>query len=382
MANNIVLPTLLVYTPITGTNTFVDDISSYVTGYTHTTRRIGGYWSASWKMYRETMADSWWNEWRTNRFFYHLVEQVNGLTSWEGAIQLIQPDDEKGLLDITAYGYVHTIQDRYSSTTDTGTTDADVWIETIRTTDCPYIASSALTANTLQCYKAGNERCWDEMLKIVELGDGSGTLTAAPYQLGVYQDRRLIYAPTSTTPVGYVRNGLKWRIDGLGDVRNYVIVRYTDETGAAQADIPHQNTESVALYGRREERLERSNLPTTSADALCYAYLNLHAYPQPRAVGCSKDIQIYDSIGCNSEINQWMVQPGVFVDTTQESPSQYLSYWLPDSSYFLVDEIVANEKGVQLRTSSWDELDALEAYYDYIADAPDEPKRKRKKKKK
>ena len=44
--------------------------------------------------------------------------------------------------------------------------------------------------------------------------------------------------------------------------------------------------------------------------------------------------------------------------------------WLTDKSHFLIDEVVASESGVQLRTSQWTETDALEAYYDYLADAP------------
>lgn len=372
-------PSLRVYTPITGTSTFVEDIAPIATDYSHTIRRLGGFWTATWKLALADIGSTLYDEWRSNRNMYHFVEQTGGMTTWEGSIEGIQPNDDMGIIDVTAYGYVHSIQNRYNSTTDTGTTDADAWLELLRVTDCPLITSSELQPNTLQCYKAGTDKVWDEMLKVVELGDGLGALDSAPWQLGVYEDRRLYYQIVPTTPMGYVRGGMRWRVDMPNDVINWVIVRYTDETGAAKTDITLSRNESVLRYERREERLQRSNLPTASASALCSAFLNEHAWPFMRAIGCGRDIQVYDSIGSNKARSPWVIQPGVYQDTTIAAGGpEYLS-WMPDRSYFLVDEVVASAKGVQLRTSKWTETDALEAYWDYLADAPKVKKKKKKK---
>jgi hypothetical protein len=224
-------------------------------------------------------------------------------------------------------------------------------------------------------YQAGADRVWDEMLKIVELGDGTNR---NPWRLGVYQDRRLYYGMESTTPVGYVSGGVRWRVDGPDDIINYTVVRYTNVAGAAQTDILTSINESVLLYGRRMEVLTRSNMPTASATVLGQQYLYEHGWPYMRAVGCGRDIQIYDGIGCNNAKNGWTVQPGVFQDTTFTGGSNYYYSWLPEPSMFLADEVVASENGVQLRTSKWSDLDALEAYYKYIGKKP----KKRKKKKK
>jgi uncharacterized membrane protein YgcG len=366
MANNGV--TLAVYTPITGTSVFVEDIAPYAVDYQHTIRLLGGYWTANFKLNAASLSPRLYDEWRTGRFFYHLVEQYQGQTTWEGSIEGIQPDDDKGILDITAYGYVHSIQNYYNGTTDTTTlVDANVWLETLRADNTQFIQSGDLQANTLQCYQAGTEKVWSEMLKVVELGDGVNT---NPYQLGVYQDRRLYYKMVPTTPIGYVRGGIRWRVDGPQDVRNRCVVRYTNEAGVDQADEIYSVAESMTLYGRREDRLERSNLPTASATALARMFVHERMWPYMRAVGCGRDIQIYDGIGCNRAISPWMVQPGVYQDTTLiGAPGYYLS-WMP-AGCFLADEVVASNKGIQLRTSKWTELDALEAMYDYQADAPE-----------
>jgi hypothetical protein len=99
-----------------------------------------------------------------------------------------------------------------------------------------------------------------------------------------------------------------------------------------------------------------------------------------KAIGSSSNIQVYDSIGCNRAFSPWMVQPGVFQDTTMIGGQGYYYGWLSDISYFLVDEVVASEKGISLRTSDWSEADALDAYYDYLSDVPKFKKKKKSKK--
>jgi uncharacterized membrane protein YgcG len=375
MANK---PNLLVYSTVmtSGSLQFIEDISPVATGYQHVIRLLGGYWTASWKIALEDVGQRMYDEWKANRFGCHFVEEYRGQTTWEGAIEGIQPDDDKGVIDITAYGYVHSIQNRYNSTTDTALADANVWLATLVTADCDMIVDTELSANTLQCYQAGDDRVWDEMLKVVELGDG---ITWVPWQLGVYNGRRLIYKVVSTTPLGYVRGGIRWRVDGPNDLINYVVVRYTDEAGAAQLDIVSGLAESQAVYGRREMRLERSNLPTASATVLASQYAYEHMWPYMRAVGCGKAIQVYDGIGCNNALSPWIVQPGVYMDTALIGGSKKYLSWLP-ANCFLADEVVATESGAQLRTSKWDESDALDAYYDYLDEIPDVPKAKKHRK--
>ena len=367
MANSI--PNLLVYTPITTGTYFVEDISqipSIIASYQHTIHLQGGYWTATWKLAADDVGETMYNEWRTNRFFYHFVEQLAGTTTFEGSIELIQPDDDKGIIDCTAYGYVHSIQNKFS-TTAAGVTDANLWLEILRAADCEFIQSGELTANTLQCYEGGQDKCWDEMIKVVEVGDG---VTFSPWQIGVYQDRRLYYKPVSTIPAGYVRGGVRWRVDGPNDVINFTIVSFTDEAGAPHADVTAGLAESMSRYGTRQEKLSRNRLPVASAQALANQYTYEHMWPYMRAVGCGRDIQVYDSIGCNNAVSPWVIQPGVFMDTTiVGGGSNYLA-WLPVGC-FLVDEVTASGKGVQLRTSKWEESDAMEAYYDYLNDMPE-----------
>jgi hypothetical protein len=368
MANDI--PNLTVYTPITGASTFVEDISPYAKDYQHSIRLLGGYWTANWKLYKNTdkqrniqgLGATLYDQWRSNRYFYHFVEKWQGQPTWEGSIEGIQVDDDTGVIDCTAYGYCHTIQFRPNSSTDTGTTDADDWMETLRSVGCEFIQSGNIQTNTMQVYQGGNDFIWDEMLKVVELGNGTN---GNPWQVGVYQDRRLYYAMVSATPVGFVRGGIRRRADMMNDLFNTVTVRYTDETGAPAVDYVATNEESCSLYGRRKKVLDRTFLPAASAAALANAHVYAHCWPRMNAVGCGRDVQVYDGIGCNRSISPWMVQPGVFADTTQVgSGADYLD-WLTDRSHFLVDEVIANEKGVQLRTSKWTELDALEAQQDY-----------------
>jgi hypothetical protein len=167
-----------------------------------------------------------------------------------------------------------------------------------------------------------------------------------------------------------VRGGVRWRVDMTNELCNKAIVRYDDETGTPQTDVFAQIAESQAIFGLREERLERSRIPTASAEALAAQYLIEHAWPYMRAIGCGRNIQVYDSIGSNSARAPWLILPGVFRDTTIISGNTYYLSWLEDPGDFLVDEVVASAAGVQLRTSKWTESDAIEAYMDYLGDAP------------
>lgn len=363
-------PSLHVYTPVTVGPTFVEDITPYAIDYSHSIRLLGGYWTASWKMSKAKTATTkglgatLYDQWRSNRFFYHFVEKYQGTTTWEGSIDFIQPDDDKGIIDVTAYGYVHSIQNRYNAIA-ASTDDADVIIELLRSTYCQYISAGYMQANTLHVSTAGRDKVWSEMLKIVEIGDAG---SSNPWSLGVYQDRRLHYQRVSATPVGYVRGGIRWRVDMPNDLINCVVVSYTDEAGAAQADIIAELPASQAVYGIRALKLTRTYIPTASATNLAAAYLYAHEWPYMRAVGCGRDIQVYDSIGCNRAYSPWTIQPGVFADTTMTYGAGLYQSWLTDKSHFLADEVVATQKGVSLRTSKWTEADMIDAYFEYAHD--------------
>jgi hypothetical protein len=62
----------------------------------------------------------------------------------------------------------------------------------------------------------------------------------------------------------------------------------------------------------------------------------------------------------------------VFADTTLTGATLPFESWLSSGSHFLVDEVVASANGVQLRTSRWTELDALEAQLDYARETKEE----------
>lgn len=369
-------PSLLIYTPVTDTNAFVEDITPYATDYQHSIRWLGGYWTADFKLYRDTIGQSMYDMWRSNRLFYDLREYDGGQTTWEGSVEEVSCDDEKGLLTVKCYGYCHSIQHRFNSTTDTGTTDASVWIETLRSTDCEFINSGYLQENTLQVYKAGSGGVWTEMLKVAELSDGSSNM---PWKIGVYAGRRLYYERLSTPmqPIGWVRGGIRWRVDAINDLKNHITLNYSDETGADQTAIVSTRPESIAIYGRREEHLTRDHLPTASATAFASAYKAEHCWPYTRAVGSGRNIQVYDSVACNRSYSPWAVQPGIYQDTTMIGAAGYYLGWLSDISWFLVDEVTASADGVSLKTSQWTETDALDAYYDYLSRPPKFKKNKK-----
>lgn len=74
---------LRLFTPITTTNVFVDDITAIADGYQHVTRYDAGYWRASFEL---TNSEPVLFDWFNNYLGFHLEEHSGGEKSWEGLL--------------------------------------------------------------------------------------------------------------------------------------------------------------------------------------------------------------------------------------------------------------------------------------------------------
>ena len=358
-----VMPNVMVYSSVLAGMSFIEDISNVIDDYEHTIRLQGGYWSANWTMTRAKAGDSRYTEWKTNRLWCHVIERTGISITWEGYIGEITADDDGEKLYIVAYGYVHTIQNKYVTASVAGTDNADVWIELIRSTDCEFIPNSEIAVNPIQVRTASELQCWSEMTKITSLGDSAWNI----WQIGVYNDRRLYYNALNVSPRYYVRSGIQWRVD-FNKLYNYVIVSYTDETGAVQPDETGALQASIDIYGTRQLKLNYTYLPTATATNLAQITVIQNCWPYYRAVGSAQNIQVYDSIGSNAALSPWIIQPSICRDTSiPEGTRKYLG-WLTSANDFVVSEVVARQTGVQLRSTDYDEADTLELQLRYARD--------------
>lgn len=73
------------------------------------------------------------------------------------------------------------------------------------TNDCEYLTAGSIQGNYVQINRVlqRDQRCWDTMMNMVELGDTSGN----PWRLWVTPDRYLNYKQIDTTPRYYLHDG-------------------------------------------------------------------------------------------------------------------------------------------------------------------------------
>lgn len=344
---------------------WVGTITQNAENWKRSIRRQGGFWDGRFRL-RDT-SKSYLEDFFNTQIMAHIEEKCGGSVTWEGFIgEMDSPTQDRDgyYLDVGAYGYVQTLASTYVSVGDGTTTgNASIWVDSILGTDCEYLASKAVSLNALQVlYSNKNSpRVWDELMRITELGDGTG----APWRFYVDVGRRAVYQKDDTSVQYYVNGGIRRRRSWL-TMWNAVGGSYIDTAAIVQPLSVATNAESVRRYGRREQRMYRDGLPAAAATALRDTYLKENAYPWPRPVGTYGAVDLYDSIGDRVNVLPWLVHPdGAIRDLGYSYSGSDYGGWMTDQRDFMVDEVVADEKGVSLRTWLFSDADLLEAQFRY-----------------
>lgn len=115
-------------------------------------------------------------------------------------------------LDVTVAGYVHTAAWRNEQVGDGSSDNLSDWVDEIVTTDCEFLTSAVIEANTLAVDKdtVNYETAWDVLKKLVDLGDASGNR----YRFHVGNDRRAYYEQIDISPSYYLRGGVLYTTPG------------------------------------------------------------------------------------------------------------------------------------------------------------------------
>jgi hypothetical protein len=352
-----------VYENVLNGGTWTGTITKQAEGWRRSIRRKGGFWDGRFKLRDDRgVLEDFFN----TQMMAHFEEKCGGSVTWEGFIADMDApvEDRDGwYLDVGVDGYVHTLGSVYVSVGDNTTGDASVWVNDVLGASCEYVAAKAISTNTLQVLRsnANAPRVWDELSRIAELGDGTG----APWRFYMDVGRRAVYAADSTAVAYYVNGGIRRR-RSWSTMWNAVGGSYIDDDDKVQALTVETNAESVRRFGRREQRMYRDGLPMAAADALRDTYLKENGYPWPRPVGTIGTVDLYTSIGDKVSVLPWRVLPGgVIRDLSYTVGGSDYGGWLQDQRDFMVDEVVADEKGVSLRTWLFSDADLLEAQLSY-----------------
>lgn len=112
-------------------------------------------------------------------------------------------------LDVTVAGYIYTANWRFETAGDGTTDDVSTWISEIVTTDCEFLQTGGIAANTTQVKKDTNmpERAWDVIAELTDLGGLDAYSFAVPYRFYVDNDRRAFYEQINTSPLYSIRDG-------------------------------------------------------------------------------------------------------------------------------------------------------------------------------
>ena len=341
-----------------------DNITQEAQGWGRTIRFQGGYWDGDFTIRGKP---GYLNDFFYSQLGNHIEETFGGLKTWEGLLYSIEHDSYRRnpFLRVQACGYVLTCNWRFVSADDDADGNVSDWIDDIVATDCPYIASRSIAANTLQARRSTGikQRAWDEILKNTLLGDANNN----PWRFFVTNGRRAVYEQVNTGPQYYTRGGLVRRrsFDGM---YNSVAGQYIAPGATTTSDLSGTvNSYSVTRYGRREEELLEYEVSATAMAAMRNAYLKEHAWPWARVVGSSPGgAQVYDSTGTGAKaLSPWTVKPGVYRDLTYPHGRGETGSIFSDALDFIVDEVSvrvgADGPVLSLRTSEYDESDILEA---------------------
>jgi hypothetical protein len=189
---------------------------------------------------------------------------------WPRPVSLGEPGDSA--IEIRACGYVFTANWLYLQSGDGAEHDVDHWISAIAGTaeglssdhggsvsgagDCQFLSGGNLASNTLQVkeYPEAEDRAWDKIAELADLGDSSGN----PWRAWVDKDRRLHYQPVELDPRYYLRDGVLYDSAGgrvavepwgvvPGVVRDLSYPVTRSEPGSSLADARDQIVEEVEI---------------------------------------------------------------------------------------------------------------------------------------
>lgn len=344
------MPSLSLYTPVTGTSKFAQNITDIAINWRHKSRWQGGYWDAGFTIEGDRAL---LDRWLYNRGMYHLVERWGDRVTWEGFIAEMDPHFAGGYMDISLLGYIHTCQARHVSVADDAVGNVSAWIADILTTDCPLIGTQHITTNTLQVQRSldSDRRGWDEICRAVALGDASGN----PWRIHVGNNREIFYLQCDPTPLYYTTQGVDRRWSWL-EMYNYISGIYTDAAGADQTLAVASNANSISKYGRREYKMQVSRMPQAAVEARRDAFLKENAWPVARVLGNTEDIDLRTTAGVDLVKNgPWLIKPGVVRDLSYPVTGQLASAWLTDRRDFLVEEVEVSQDGVFISTVNFTE---------------------------
>jgi hypothetical protein len=332
-------------------------------GWRRSIRRLGGPWIGSFT-FSETSRNAAM-DYFNQVIGGDLTEYHAGVKTWRGIIvEVDEPVRNGDRWDCvtSAAGYAHTLAWQLvdGAYVDGAMGNASDWIADLVDDQDEFISGMVIETNTMQI-KRQNQfgfTLWDEITRITELGDGSDT----PWAFWIDSERIAHYAAQQLTPQYYSRGGLVRR-RSLLKTYNYISGQYYDETNTIQTLAAAVNTESQSRYGTRQLTLRRSGFPTTAMESLRDTTLAENCYPQPRVLSSVPGITLYDVAG--RPIDPWLIQPLPVKDLLFPSPPSAPGALITDDSITLIDEVVASESGLSLRSWDYTEASLMEAQYTY-----------------
>jgi len=139
-------------------------------------------------------------------------------------------------LFIQCVGLIFTAQNTYCTITDVGATGVSTFVQNIIQTDLEFLKAGRIASNNLSVEREQQSptRCWDLLLRLAELGDGT-----KPFLLTADDDGYISYAPLDSTPMceWHGAFGMRYR-DGARSgwmTRPCVLRDMTEQAGAAPA---------------------------------------------------------------------------------------------------------------------------------------------------
>jgi hypothetical protein len=346
------------YTSVIDGEGEIGEITSLVTNWDRIIRINGGYWQGSFSITNQPM--SVLEDWLYTYLFNHIVERSGGGTTWEGYIKrmVLDKDVSPPVLDVNVWGYIRTANYRHVTVADSAGA-ASTYITAILASDCQLLSAGDIATNSMSVEQETNipQRAWDEILRVVDLGDTSGNL----WRAYVYNGRTLNYEQVSTTPLYYVRQGVS-RVRDLDDMWNHISGKYIDATNEAQDLASTENADSIAKYGQKEYKILEDNVSSAVAAARRDTFLNEYQWSYPRPMFGGGEMEIVAVDGTDMLRVPWSMKPGVFRDLQYPVSGTKSSAWLSDRRDFIVDEIRVNaDSGATLSTKFMLQSDVLKA---------------------
>jgi len=358
--------TLALHTSVLANNVpTTHPITDMAGGWHRSIRFQGGFWMGGFTVQDELDV-------LHDLFYVHLgseiIERSGGDRTWEGMIydMTLNDDPDAPELMVKAAGYAHTLNWRHATADDT-TDDADDWIGSILTTDCPFVVTQTLSPNTLQVRRSSKlpTRCFDEIMRVVSMGDAANNI----WRFYLTQNRRAVYEQVNTGSPEYFARGGVIRKRSLDTFWNHIAGKYVDEADAVQTLAAASQADSIGRYGRREYRLLENNVPQTAMEALRDLYLSENAWPWGRPVGMAPGAPLYNRAGDDVTDNPWRVTPGICRDMAYPAGGQEAGSALADQRDFVIDEVEAGwdenagQSYLRVKTDLFEEADALGNYY-------------------